>query len=188
MGSHWLHEYVFISCLDEDFLTTHVSWRCTITYMSSPTIFPSNFDLRSISDLLVGTQCTTVGSHLPNDFVSLDCLDENFVFTLNMDEKDIWGWDKDLNLNWHWYLGCIVCFLCTTTKGVLVRQVISLSFDWIQWTRTNEETMNSLLYWKETSELHPHFVVVLWYYSSTMASCNNNYIIFRNVKIFQKIK
>jgi hypothetical protein len=62
-----------------------------IPYMSSPTIFPSNFDLHSISDGLVSTQCTTVGSHLPNDFVSLDCLDENYIITLYMDEKGIWG-------------------------------------------------------------------------------------------------
>jgi hypothetical protein len=59
--------------------------------MSSPTIFPSNFDLHFISDVLVSTQCTAGGSHLPNDFVSLDCLDENFVIALHMDEKGGWG-------------------------------------------------------------------------------------------------
>jgi hypothetical protein len=32
-----------------------------------------------------------MGSHLPNDFVSLDCLDENFIIALYMDEKGIWG-------------------------------------------------------------------------------------------------
>jgi hypothetical protein len=115
MGSHCLHDYVSISYLDEDFITTHMPWLFMITYMSSPTIFPSNFDLHFISDLLVSTQCTTTGSHLPNDFVSLDCLDENFIIALYMDEKGTWGWDKDLNPNWHWYLCCITCFLCDIT-------------------------------------------------------------------------
>ncbi len=113
------------------------NYSCALTtYMSSPTIFPSNFDLHFISDLLVSTQCT----HHGLSFAQWFCIP--WLLGWKFHNHSLHGWKG--------YLGGETKISIRIDTGI---SVASLAFS-------------------------------LWYYSSTMASCNNNYIIFRNVKNF----
>jgi hypothetical protein len=56
-------------------------------------------------------------------------------------------------------------YICITTKCVLVCQVISLNFEWIhwsQWLRLGGDVVNSLVHWTWISQLHLHFLIVLF--------------------------